>query len=255
MSESTPVRDLAPLLRGLLPERHAGVYIFAVARDGVIPAGLAPIATIHEKEGLTVIVEESAALAAGLAPRFRAAWITLTVHSALDAVGLTAAIATALGRQRIPCNVVAGTHHDHLFVPLAEAERAMLILSALASQGPPRALVPFAHVADMARSIRFYETIGLRVQNTVAAPDRAGITWAWLAANDASLMLAQATAPLDAAAQGVLFYLYVDDVDLEFARLAAAGLAPTDKRTESYAPRGEFRVTDPDGYAVMITHT
>ncbi|MBX9929148.1 MAG: ACT domain-containing protein [Gemmatimonadaceae bacterium] len=255
MSESTPVRDLAPLLRGLHPERHPGVYVFAVVAPGALPSGLTPIATIQEREGTTVIVEESAALAAGLTPRFRAAWITLTVHSALDAVGLTAAIATALGRQRIPCNVVAGTHHDHLFVPLAEAERAMLILAALASQGPPRALVPFAHVADMARSIRFYETIGLRVQNTVAPPDRAGITWAWLAANDASLMLAQATAPIHADQQGVLFYLYVDDVEVEFARLSAAGLAPTEKRAESYAPRGEFRVTDPDGYTVMITHT
>ena len=70
--------------------------------------------------------------AAGFAETFRCAWITLTVNSALDAVGLTAAVATALTNDGIACNVVAGFHHDHLFVPTESAQAAMAALEALA---------------------------------------------------------------------------------------------------------------------------
>jgi hypothetical protein len=56
---------------------------------------------------------------------FRAAWITLMVHSDLEAVGLTAAFAHALGQAGISCNVVAGAYHDHIFVPFEQALPAM----------------------------------------------------------------------------------------------------------------------------------
>jgi hypothetical protein len=59
---------------------------------------------------------------------FRAAWITLTVHSDLHAVGLTAAVADALAGKRISCNVVAAAHHDHLFVPVDEGAAALAAL-------------------------------------------------------------------------------------------------------------------------------
>jgi uncharacterized protein len=62
---------------------------------------------------------------------FTAAWITLNVHSDLAAVGLTAAFSGALGQAGISCNVVAGVHHDHLFVPIDQAQRAMEALHAL----------------------------------------------------------------------------------------------------------------------------
>ncbi|HCH64870.1 MAG TPA: acetyltransferase, partial [Deltaproteobacteria bacterium] len=65
---------------------------------------------------------------AGLSVLFRAAWITLTVHSDLQAVGLTAAVASALTAVGVSCNVVAGAHHDHLFVPEGMADRAMAAL-------------------------------------------------------------------------------------------------------------------------------
>ena len=57
--------------------------------------------------------------------------IVLTVHSALDGVGLTAAVASALAAEQIPCNVVAAFHHDHVFVPADMAKRALAILEAL----------------------------------------------------------------------------------------------------------------------------
>jgi hypothetical protein len=62
---------------------------------------------------------------------FRAAWISLTVHSDLQAVGLTAAFSTALGQAGISCNVVAGAFHDHIFVPVAQTQQTMAVLRAL----------------------------------------------------------------------------------------------------------------------------
>ena len=87
---------------------------------------------------MTVILEESDAVRLGLAPHFRAAWITLTVDSALDLVGLTAAVATALTKADISCNVVAGLHHDHLFVPVDKADAALEVLRRLSKNPPVR---------------------------------------------------------------------------------------------------------------------
>jgi uncharacterized protein len=61
--------------------------------------------------------------------------ITLTVHSALDGVGLTAAVASALAAEGIACNMVAARHHDHVFVPEAQAQRALAVLERLAMRG------------------------------------------------------------------------------------------------------------------------
>ena len=66
-----------------------------------------------------------------LTPVFRAAWITLTVQSDLNAVGLTAVVSTALAKAGISCNVIAAVHHDHLFVPVDRADDAMRVLRGL----------------------------------------------------------------------------------------------------------------------------
>ena len=59
--------------------------------------------------------------------------ITLNVHSALDAVGFLAAVATALSERGIGVNPVAGYYHDHLFIPADRAEEAMAVLEGLSS--------------------------------------------------------------------------------------------------------------------------
>lgn len=125
------VADLAQLLRSMRPSLNAGIFVFACIRDDADPGALSPIATFRETEGITVIVEEERARQQGLAVLLRAAWITLAVHSDLHAVGFTAAIATALSRAGISCNVVAAAFHDHLFVPVERANEAMGVLERL----------------------------------------------------------------------------------------------------------------------------
>ncbi len=130
----TAITDLATLIRTMQPALHPGRYVFASCPpDTVLPAD-ALVASIREPEGLSVIIEEGAAQRAGLASTFCCVWITLLVRSDLAAVGLTAAVAAALTRAGVPSNVVAGFHHDHLFVPADAAERAMQALRELQAQ-------------------------------------------------------------------------------------------------------------------------
>jgi hypothetical protein len=124
-------RDVGLLLRTLQPRRRPGVYVYALAPAGLDAATLDPIATVREDEGLTLVLEESRARDAGLGVHGRMAWITLGVDSTLADVGLTAAVAGALARVKIPCNVIAAVHHDHLFVPLECADAALAALRAL----------------------------------------------------------------------------------------------------------------------------
>jgi uncharacterized protein len=123
-------RDLQQLLWNMRPCCTQAVRIYLGPRAG--PAGLRPVVTVAEDEGLTLVVAQQQADAAGLAYDYVAAWITLRVTSALDAVGLTAAVASALARAGLSCNVVAGFHHDHLFVPYHRAADALGALEALA---------------------------------------------------------------------------------------------------------------------------
>ena len=126
-----PATDLALLLASIEPALNPGVYGYATVPATTDLSAIACIATIRETEGLTVIAPESEIRKAGLAVLFRAAWITLTVHSELAAVGLTAAFATALSAAGISCNVIAGAYHDHILVPEPQAEAAMAALRAL----------------------------------------------------------------------------------------------------------------------------
>ena len=125
------IRDLDLLLVDLRPSLQPGRYAFATLPPGQVPAPARVVASIREAEGLSVVMSEADALALGLPIAFTAAWITLDVHSDLSAVGLTAAFSQALAQAAISCNVVAGTVHDHLFVPVAQAAEAMAVLQAL----------------------------------------------------------------------------------------------------------------------------
>ncbi|PKO28347.1 MAG: acetyltransferase [Betaproteobacteria bacterium HGW-Betaproteobacteria-9] len=132
-----PIASLNVLLASMEPTLHPGVFAYCVVPLGADLSALSPVATVSEPEGLTLVLPEEQAIAAGLSVLFRAAWITLTVHSDLQAVGLTAAFASALGQAGVSCNVVAGAFHDHIFVPLDQAEPAMSALKALQVASTP----------------------------------------------------------------------------------------------------------------------
>lgn len=110
------------------PRLNPGVFVFATVDRLADALKLDAVAVFRESEGVTVVVPEAEALRAGLAVRFRAAWITLEVHSELHAVGLTAAFSRALADAGISCNVMAAVHHDHLFVPADRGEDALACL-------------------------------------------------------------------------------------------------------------------------------
>jgi hypothetical protein len=126
-----PIASLPQLLRQLEPVRNAGVFVYSSVPTGFVPDGIAAVAPFREDEGLTLIVTEAEAYGAGLPVLFRACWITLRVHSDLQAVGLTAAVARALTDAGISCNVVAAAHHDHVFVPYERGDDALDCLRAL----------------------------------------------------------------------------------------------------------------------------
>lgn len=130
-----PVSDLSVLLKTLEPVLNPGVFVFASVKEGSAIDPSIIVASIREPEGLSVITSETDAAASGLKVLFKCVWLTLTVNSALEAVGLTAAFASALGHAGISCNVVAGAYHDHIFVPVESAQTAMQVLRQLQRDG------------------------------------------------------------------------------------------------------------------------
>jgi uncharacterized protein len=124
-----PVRDRDAMVAQLRPLLRPGAYVFVTVAEP--PDGLRPVMTFTEDEGLSLILEQHEADTAGLPYDLVFGWITLRVHSALDGVGLTAAVSTALADAGISCNLVAATHHDHVFVPVADAPAAMDALATL----------------------------------------------------------------------------------------------------------------------------
>lgn len=125
------IRDLDRLLAQMEPVLNPGRYAFVAVPEGEALDPGRIVASVREPEGLSAIVPEQDALDLGLQVAFVAAWITLTVHSDLAAVGLTAAFSRALADAGIGCNVVAGIRHDHLFVPFDQAQQALDALRAL----------------------------------------------------------------------------------------------------------------------------
>jgi hypothetical protein len=127
------VTDLEELIRSMRPEAREGEFVIASV-PALHAVGLPAEAIIHEDEGPTVVLRRDDADRFEIAYEFVAAWITLTVHSDLAAVGLTAAFSTALADAGISCNVLAGFHHDHLLVPAERLDDALEVLAALSEQ-------------------------------------------------------------------------------------------------------------------------
>lgn len=123
------------MIANMEPVLRPGLWVFVSVSGQGIPSGIEPVALFREEEGLSMVMDQQAARAAGLSAGEPHRQITLNVYSALDGVGLTAAVSGALADAGIACNMIAAFHHDHVFVPATDADRAMDILRALQASG------------------------------------------------------------------------------------------------------------------------
>lgn len=125
--------DLATILASLRVDRRPETYTIVTRSESVSVAdGIA--AVVRESEGTSVVLTVGEARRRGWPVEFEATWLTIDVHTALEGVGLTAAISVALAEHDIPCNVVAGYHHDHLLVPHDRADEAVTVLVSLGGE-------------------------------------------------------------------------------------------------------------------------
>jgi uncharacterized protein len=147
------------------PVLDASQYVYALVDQ--LPAELLPFAVVREDEGTTIVLPRTEADRHGLGYVAVSRRITLGVHSSLEAIGLTAAVSTALAGRGISCNVIAGVHHDHLFVPDDRAEEALEVLRKLSER------------ADLASAAHRRANIGVAdvpAQATQAVEERHGVT-------------------------------------------------------------------------------
>lgn len=125
--------NLNLLIRNMAALLNEGEYVFCKTGD-ISQINIADITCMFkEAEAFTVLLKKETADDLQLPYDYVAAWITLTVHSALNAVGLTAAFSKALADEGISCNVIAAYYHDHIFVDSNNAQKAMDALQRLSS--------------------------------------------------------------------------------------------------------------------------
>jgi len=126
-------KNLEQLVKGINPILTKGIYVFTTLKDVSLIDRNDTLFEFKENEGTTVVLEKKKADDLKLSYEYVASWITLNIHSSLDAIGFTVIISSALAKENISTNVVAGYYHDHIFVPEDKASRAMEVLSRLAS--------------------------------------------------------------------------------------------------------------------------
>jgi predicted enzyme related to lactoylglutathione lyase len=118
---------------------------------------------------------------------------------------------------------------------------------------PPKAgySTPLYHVAEIERSIRFYELLGFTTIDT----DRCTpIGWARMHCEGGAIMFLRAEEPVDGATQAVYLAMYTPDLRALREHLLANGVAVPPIKYPEYMPSGTVEMADPDGYRLGIHH-
>ncbi|WP_299435125.1 ACT domain-containing protein [uncultured Aquimarina sp.] len=124
-------KNLITLIQKMTPELQPGEYVFATVKTIDTIPRKDTICEFKEKEGITIVLERKKADNLNLDYKFVASWITLKIHSSLDAIGLTAAFSAELAAHQISCNVIAGYYHDHIFVNKRDGKKTIEVLKNL----------------------------------------------------------------------------------------------------------------------------
>ncbi len=124
--------NLKQLIKNMKPELNKGEYVFITVNDITAVEVNTAVLFFKEKEAYTFVIEKKIADENNFSYEYVASWITLSIHSSLEAVGLTAAFSKALTDAGISCNVVAAYYHDHIFVNVKDAAKAIKVLQQMA---------------------------------------------------------------------------------------------------------------------------
>lgn len=125
-------KEINKLIRGMTPRLNDGEYVFVSVQELNEIDRNDTICEFKEEEGITIVIDKNKADELNYTYDYVASWITLMIHSSLEAVGLTAIFSKELANNDISCNIIAGYYHDHIFVDKKDSDKAIRVLKKLA---------------------------------------------------------------------------------------------------------------------------